>query len=152
MKELGRRVRNFEEEKWTAQREVIVRNGTMLKFTNAVTEEGFRKATRAKNDTPLIEDSLKEMLLATGDRLIVEASPYDRIWGVGFGPENAKEIIVMGDELAWQGVEGGKECFEKMRRTENTPEESNISKQVQHCFPVCELRVIKKKYSFSPHD
>ena len=84
-------MRNFDEEEWTAQREVIVYDGTMLKFTNAVTEEGFRKGTSSKNDAPLIESSLRDVLLATGDRLIVEASPYDRIWGVGFGPGNAKE-------------------------------------------------------------
>ena len=31
---------------------------------------------------------LKEILLATGDHIIVEASPYDRIWGVGLSEEN----------------------------------------------------------------
>lgn len=32
---------------------------------------------------------LREMLLATGERELVEASPMDRIWGVGFNPANA---------------------------------------------------------------
>lgn len=34
---------------------------------------------------------LKRQLLATGDKLLVEASPYDRIWGVGFGAANADQ-------------------------------------------------------------
>lgn len=29
------------------------------------------------------------MLLETGDRLLVEASPYDKIWGVGYSAANA---------------------------------------------------------------
>lgn len=33
--------------------------------------------------------SLKAMLLATGERELVEASPMDRIWGVGFTEKNA---------------------------------------------------------------
>lgn len=89
VKALGRKVRNFDDAKWTAERERIVQNGTLLKFTNAITEEGFRQGTCAKDDAPLLEGSLKDMLLATGDKLIVEASPFDRIWGVGFSPSKA---------------------------------------------------------------
>jgi len=33
---------------------------------------------------------LKSMLMRTGDRELVEASPMDRIWGVGFGEKNAE--------------------------------------------------------------
>jgi ribA/ribD-fused uncharacterized protein len=32
---------------------------------------------------------LRALLLATGERELVEASPRDRIWGVGFKAENA---------------------------------------------------------------
>lgn len=31
---------------------------------------------------------LKEQILATGDRVLVEASPYDRIWGIGLGSDH----------------------------------------------------------------
>lgn len=90
VKALGRLVANFDDKTWNAHRERIVREGNVLKFTNAVTEEGFRKGTSADEERCApIEGSLKEMLLATGDREIVEASPRDRIWGVGFGPVNA---------------------------------------------------------------
>lgn len=34
-------------------------------------------------------DNLRNMLLATGKRELVEASPRDRIWGVGFTEKNA---------------------------------------------------------------
>ncbi|UNI19240.1 hypothetical protein JDV02_005437 [Purpureocillium takamizusanense] len=40
----------------------------------------------------LIQDSLREMLMATGDREIVEASPYDAIWGIGFTERDAEAM------------------------------------------------------------
>jgi len=35
--------------------------------------------------------TLRERLLATGEREIVEASPMDKIWGIGFGWKNAEK-------------------------------------------------------------
>ena len=32
---------------------------------------------------------LKAKLLATGEKILVEASPYDKIWGIGFNKSNA---------------------------------------------------------------
>jgi predicted NAD-dependent protein-ADP-ribosyltransferase YbiA (DUF1768 family) len=34
--------------------------------------------------------SFREALLRTGDRELVEVSPFDRIWGIGFGAANAE--------------------------------------------------------------
>jgi ribA/ribD-fused uncharacterized protein len=34
-------------------------------------------------------ESLRGWLLKTGDRKLVEASPFDRVWGVGFTEKNA---------------------------------------------------------------
>lgn len=34
-------------------------------------------------------ESMRAWLLGTGDRELVEASPTDRIWGVGFAEKNA---------------------------------------------------------------
>ena len=107
VKALGRKVAGFDEATWTARRGEIVRRGNVLKFTRAVTEEGFRKGTTAAGKTlrktragtrlgdddglpPLIEGSLREMLLATGEREIVEASPYESIWGIGFTERDAE--------------------------------------------------------------
>ncbi|KAG8412353.1 hypothetical protein J3458_014537 [Metarhizium acridum] len=80
-KALGRQVQNFSDETWKKHRTAIVRQGNLLKFTGAVTEKGFRKGTG--DDAPPIDGSLREMLLATGTREIVEASPYDKTWGIG---------------------------------------------------------------------
>ena len=80
VKSLGRRVANFEEDKWASAREKIVLEGTLHKFEQ--------------------NSELKTKLLETGDRIIVEASPLDRIWGVGFGERNAlKEKTRWGQNL-----------------------------------------------------
>lgn len=34
---------------------------------------------------------LREILLSTGSKMIVEASPSDKIWGIGFDAEHAEE-------------------------------------------------------------
>ena len=35
-------------------------------------------------------EQLRAMLLATGERELVEASPMDRVWGIGFSEKNAE--------------------------------------------------------------
>ncbi len=42
---------------------------------------------------------LREFLLTTGDRVLVEASPFDRIWGIGMGPNNPAALR----PSAWRG-------------------------------------------------
>ncbi|EZF32054.1 hypothetical protein H109_07876 [Trichophyton interdigitale MR816] len=69
IKALGRKVPNFDEEVWKKERFRIVVQGNYYKFTQ--------------------NPDLKAQLLETGDRELVEASPLDRIWGVGFGAKNA---------------------------------------------------------------
>jgi ribA/ribD-fused uncharacterized protein len=69
IKSLGRKVRGFDEATWVAKRDGIVLEGNLLKFRQ--------------------NPDLKAKLLATGERSLVEASPRDRIWGVGFGEKNA---------------------------------------------------------------
>ncbi|KAK1585631.1 uncharacterized protein LY79DRAFT_557955 [Colletotrichum navitas] len=69
VKALGRRVRGFNEALWKSHRERIVREGNLLKFRCA--------------------PELREKLLATGERELIEASPRDRVWGIGFSPEEA---------------------------------------------------------------
>ncbi|QSS51338.1 hypothetical protein I7I53_06636 [Histoplasma capsulatum var. duboisii H88] len=69
LRSLGRQIPNFDDAVWKTHRYAIVVEGNYLKFTQ--------------------NSQLKEELLATGDRELVEASPRDRIWGVGFGAKNA---------------------------------------------------------------
>jgi len=65
IKSLGRQVKNFDEKTWAANREAIVFNGNWLKFTQ----------------NPGICAELMDYPEGT---VFVEASPYDRIWGIGF--------------------------------------------------------------------
>lgn len=74
-KALGRKVRGFDSKKWNAERENIVEEGHWWKFTQPK------------------EGDLRKMLLETGERLLVEASPYDRIWGVGYDLSNAEANV-----------------------------------------------------------
>jgi predicted NAD-dependent protein-ADP-ribosyltransferase YbiA (DUF1768 family) len=43
---------------------------------------------------------LRDFLLATGRKVLVEASPYDRIWGIGMAATNPD----MARPLAWRGL------------------------------------------------
>ncbi|KAK1755176.1 hypothetical protein QBC47DRAFT_382960 [Echria macrotheca] len=81
VKALGRSVSNFSESVWKAHREAIVRRGSLLKFSTP------HNVITGNDGAPT---SLKELLLGTGDRELVEASPLDRIWGVGFSPAKAE--------------------------------------------------------------
>lgn len=58
---------------WIDKFEIVVQ-GNMRKFTLSEDAENMRK-----------------WLLATGDRELVEASPMDRIWGIGFAAKDAGE-------------------------------------------------------------
>jgi len=69
-KELGRSVRGFDHKIWEANRDRIVEEASYYKFTNG-------------------KDKLKERFLATTPRELIEASPYDRIWGIGFSEKDA---------------------------------------------------------------
>ncbi|KAG9002176.1 hypothetical protein FRB93_011802 [Tulasnella sp. JGI-2019a] len=66
---LGRRISNFDEEIWEMKRYDIVLAGNIAKF----------KAS----------EECKKNLLATGNKILVEASPSDRNWGIGFTAKNA---------------------------------------------------------------
>jgi ribA/ribD-fused uncharacterized protein len=79
-KRLGRAVRNFREPVWEQHRLDIVVRANLAKF-------GENAALRA-------------YLLATGERVLVEASPVDRVWGIGLaaGDQHAE------NPLRWRGL------------------------------------------------
>jgi ribA/ribD-fused uncharacterized protein len=62
-KVLGRQISGFDEATWTAHRLEIVTTGNTAKFTQ--------------------HPELRTYLLGTGARVLAEASPLDRIWGIG---------------------------------------------------------------------
>ena len=68
IKGLGRKVKNYDEQIWGRVRFEVVVKGNYAKFSQ--------------------NDNLKKILLETKDAILVEASPYDRIWGVGISKEN----------------------------------------------------------------
>lgn len=90
-KELGRQVKNFNKEKWEAVAKEDVYDGLYLKFT--------------QNESALQE------LLDTGTTLLVEASPYDLIWGVGWNWFD-DEIL---DSKNWRGTNWLGEVLTKLR-------------------------------------
>ncbi|CAE6504014.1 unnamed protein product [Rhizoctonia solani] len=69
IKSLGRVIPNFDEAVWKRDRLHIVTEGSRLKFRQS--------------------EALKARLLATEGNELVEASPFDRIWGIGFGAKQA---------------------------------------------------------------
>jgi ribA/ribD-fused uncharacterized protein len=69
-KALGRQVKGFDEAVWREHREQIVLNGALAKFGQ--------------------NDDLLKALLATGQKLLVEASPYDTIWGIGMSKDDPR--------------------------------------------------------------
>jgi ribA/ribD-fused uncharacterized protein len=78
-KALGRKVRNFEPARWDAGCFDIVVRGNVAKF--------------GQNET------LRRYLLETGDQVLVEASPVDRIWGIGLAADDPRA----GHPAQWQG-------------------------------------------------
>ncbi|KAH7400770.1 hypothetical protein DE146DRAFT_474993 [Phaeosphaeria sp. MPI-PUGE-AT-0046c] len=71
---LGRTVENFDEKQWDENKLQIVTEGSYLKFT-----------------TGDLAEVLRRELMETGERELVEASPYDRIWGIGFTEGEAEK-------------------------------------------------------------
>ena len=68
-KKLGRKVKGFEPSLWDEKKLDIVVEGNKAKFGQ--------------------NPELKEFLLSTDDAILVEASPYDTIWGIGMDRETA---------------------------------------------------------------
>lgn len=79
-KALGRKVRGFDDRRWKAAREGIVYAGSRAKFTQ--------------------NPALRAALLATAGTRLVEASPMDRIWGIGMASSNPAAI----DPTKWRGL------------------------------------------------
>ncbi|WP_153545185.1 NADAR family protein [Streptomyces sp. RB17] len=78
-KKAGRLVRGFDEAVWERERFRIVVEGSVHKFAS--------------------DDELRVFLLGTGDRVLVEASPVDRIWGIGLAADDE----AASDPQRWRG-------------------------------------------------
>ncbi len=67
-KKLGRQVRGFNNEVWEANRFEIVKQANHYKFSQ--------------------NSELADFLMKTNKRVLVEASPVDRIWGIGLASDH----------------------------------------------------------------
>ena len=92
-KSLGRKVKNFDKSIWDENACKIVYDGCLLKFTQNV--------------------ELGQFILSTDNKLIVEASPYDQIWGIGLSAANAKKI----PQNEWPGTNWLGKCLMNVRNS-----------------------------------
>lgn len=79
-KKLGRLVKNYNDVIWLENRFEIVKSGNFHKFNQ--------------------DEKLKEFLLNTNDRVIVEASPVDPIWGIGMASDHRD----INNSEKWKGL------------------------------------------------
>lgn len=68
-KALGRQIKNYDDKSWGCVRLGYMTYVNYLKFSQ--------------------NKELENQLLETGDRVLVEASPTDKIWGIGLSEEQA---------------------------------------------------------------
>lgn len=78
-KDMGKAVRRFDGPTWDKCCEEIVYHANLAKFSQ--------------------NPKLKAALLATGDTILAEASPKDKVWGIGLSAANP----VAHDPAAWKG-------------------------------------------------
>jgi ribA/ribD-fused uncharacterized protein len=79
VKKLGRAVRGFDEARWRSTCFDLVTRGNVAKFSQ--------------------DPALGEFLLGTGDAVLAEASPTDRVWGIGLAAVDERAA----DPLRWEG-------------------------------------------------
>ncbi|MFD2329098.1 NADAR family protein [Cohnella sp. GCM10020058] len=79
MKALGRAVKHFQSTVWEQNCYEIVKRGNYAKFSQ--------------------NRRLREFLKSTKDLILVEASPFDRIWGIGLEKDHPDAI----NPLKWRG-------------------------------------------------
>jgi ribA/ribD-fused uncharacterized protein len=80
VKALGRQIRNFDSEKWDHAKFNIVKQGNYLKFSQNA--------------------ALKQFLLETKNKVLVETSPSDAIWGIGLPETDPKAT----KPAEWRGL------------------------------------------------
>ncbi|MBO0360384.1 NADAR family protein [Hymenobacter sp. BT186] len=79
-KKLGRRVQHFDETRWNAARFEVVVRGNAAKFSQ--------------------HPELRQYLLQTAPRVLVEASPVDAIWGIGLAQDSPHAT----NPAEWRGL------------------------------------------------
>ena len=97
-KAFGRKVKNFNAAKWNQYAESIVYDANMAKFTQS--------------------PELLDILFETEGTTLVEASPYDKIWGIGMGKNDPRAL----NRDTWLGTNWLGEILTEVRNEiANTP-------------------------------
>jgi hypothetical protein len=97
-KELGRKVKNFDATKWNAVCRDVVYQANLAKFSHPV---------------------MRAYLEKFGDDEIVEASPVDRIWGIGLHFNDEAAL----DKSKWRGTNWLGEAIMRARTTLRSQDE-----------------------------
>ena len=80
IKELGRKVSNYDESRWNGMRQILVYEGLLAKFEQ--------------------NEELKAQLKSTGDAILAECAVKDRIWGIGLSMKDPDRL----DIKKWHGT------------------------------------------------
>lgn len=81
-KALGRKVKGFDDTNWDIHKFPIMYDANYYKFADPANAD------------------LKRWLINTGDAILVEASPYDKIWGIGISEQEAN---ISQNVVSWRG-------------------------------------------------
>jgi len=79
VKELGEDIPNYDFKKWEKVRYLAMKSAVYLKFSENIL--------------------LKESLIATGDKTLVNTIPHDKVWGIGLNIEDP----TISDDKNWDG-------------------------------------------------
>lgn len=73
IKNFGRQVKNYDDKIWGEKRYQVMIKALHLKFTQ--------------------NKDIKDLLISTKEKLLFEASPFDKIWGIGYSGKIAVNMI-----------------------------------------------------------
>ncbi len=91
-KALGRKVTGFDDKLWREERYNVVLNGSRHKFSQ--------------------DPALMEILLSTKGQILCEASPFDRVWGIGYTADQAMaHESTWGENLLGKALIEVRDCF-----------------------------------------
>ncbi len=107
IKTMGRRVKYFISNDWDKVKFNIVRQGNIYKFSQ--------------------NENLKKIMITTKNKVFIEASPWDKIWGVGMGKTNSNIY----DTDKWKGTNLLGKALESARRYIVTQEKKKTNAETQ---------------------